>query len=159
MSTGATELCNWFLSIQPGANAFSLTTIYYELLQDALAWSIQPNFAARLGHKARFAFDHAQYFKAIALLWEAILVAGCLTYDIPNPTSRKAREQAEDELYKRLTGTARRTLQQIEWLRNEVMHGTQPFRGDTARARHDEQDFKHLFTQGWELFNHLLLNK
>ena len=81
-----------------------------ETLDEALSWTEKDSFAERLGHKAKTSFDHKQYLKAIILLWEAILVAGCKKYKIGNPDSKEARNDAENELYKKLKGEDRNVV-------------------------------------------------
>lgn len=127
------------------------------LLHDAIAWAAQPNLAKRLRHKADFALKHAQYFKAVVLLWEAILVAGCGKYRIENPTNYKARAQAEELLYENLSAANRRTLRKIEHLRNAVAHGTLTGGGEIVKALSSATEFEKLFVEGRNLLDDLLI--
>lgn len=126
------------------------------VLLEALEWTVQDSLAKRLGYKARFSFEHQQYLKAIVLLWEAILVAGCKKYGIGNPDTKEAREQSEDKLYEGLEDDRKKTLRKIEWLRNSVVHSSRTSDSDVQRALNDELAFQQLFDQGWNLFESLV---
>ena len=134
----------------------SIQSTLKPILIEALDWTEKDSFAERLGNKAKISFDHKQYLKAIVLLWEAILVAGCKKYQIGNPDSKDARNDAEDALYKKLKTDDREVLRKIEWLRNSVAHSSPTKDGDVQRALNDECLFQALFEKGWELFKKLL---
>ena len=125
-------------------------------IEEALNWTTKENLAKRLGYKARKSFEHKQYLKAITLLWEALLVAGCRRYIIPNPDSIRSRHESEDKLYKRLKHGDRETLKKIEWLRNSVVHSSRTSDADVQKALNDEEAFRNLFESGWDLFKSLL---
>jgi cell division protein DivIC len=129
------------------------------ILKEALSWTEKDSFAERLGHKAKLSFDHKQYLKAIVLLWEAILVAGCKKYNLGNPDTREARENSEKKLYSKLKNGNRETLKKIEWLRNAVAHSSKTKDADVQRALNYESSFQELFYKGWDLFQTLMENK
>ncbi len=126
------------------------------LLMHSLEWSAKPSFAERLGHKARFAFEHQQYFKATPLLWEAILIAGCNKFHISCADTHGGRAASEDELYKKLQPVEQETLRSFEQLRNAVVHGTHPKGKEANEAWHNSDSFKRLFLKARALFESLL---
>jgi CRISPR-associated Csx2 family protein len=131
------------------------------LLDDALNWAGETSLAHIYKRKARFAFEHEQYFQAIALLWEAILVVGCQKFSIPNPTSFDSREDAEKKIKQHLTNeNDRKTLQKIDYLRNAIMHGTEAepsrVKSEVERALRTSQNFKSVFKEGENLLAYLL---
>jgi len=131
------------------------------LLDTALNWQGETTLAHVYKRKATFAFEHKQYFQAIALLWEAILVAGCQKFSISNPTSFRSRRDAERQIEQHLTDdNDKRTLQKIDYLRNAIMHGTEV---ETSRVENEvkgalrtSDNFKAVFKEGERLLGYLL---
>jgi cell division protein DivIC len=73
-----------------------------EMFDEALGWAAEDSLAKRLKHKAEFSFRRGQYFRAIMLLWEALLVADCDKFGIPDSTDYESRSDAENRLRSRL---------------------------------------------------------
>ncbi|HEV2472618.1 MAG TPA: TIGR02221 family CRISPR-associated protein [Chthonomonadales bacterium] len=118
------------------------------VLRDALSWADEQDEGCRLRTKARFAFDHRQYARAVSLLWEALLITGCRLYHIGDPTEPKSRQQAEERLQSALHGRDKDTLYQIEFLRNGVAHGTAATNTRTRVAVTSLAEFHRLYEDG-----------
>ena len=145
-----------------GENAEKFSALQNSLnpiLAESLQWSEQGNFTKRMSHRAKHAFEHKQFFQAIALLWESLLIAGCHKFNIANPTNHNSRVEAENMLYEELDFEDGRILRKVECLRNAVMHGTSPsghLAGDVTKALNDENEFNLLFNHGFSLLQSLL---
>jgi CRISPR-associated Csx2 family protein len=127
-------------------------------LSEALGWAAESSLARILRRKARFAFGHAQYLKAIALLWEAILVAGCERYHIADPMDYDSRDEARDQLIRNLMGSDYNLFKNVEYLRHAMIHGTSDRRNREVvrQALGSLQEFQLIFEQGDELLDRLL---
>jgi hypothetical protein len=125
-------------------------------LMDRLAGELhtlaEPDPAERLLRKANFAFDRRQYFKAVALLYEAVRVAACGWYGLPDPMDHGDRDEAEQRLLEGLKTAGRRSERRALWslknLRNSVLHGSDP--ASASRNEPDplrsEKELKRVFT-------------
>lgn len=133
-----------------------IKVVLKNLLMEPLEWLAGVSLAARMGHKSWFAFKHGQYFKAIALLWEAIIIAGCELYRIPNPMEYRSRSDAEKALYRHLSSEQADILRDVEGLRNSVLHGTHSNRATVADALRSPSKFKKIFKAGHHLLQTLL---
>jgi cell division protein DivIC len=143
-------------------NSRSLNSVQVDLkppLKEALDWASETSLAHIYRHKALFAFSHEQYFQAIALLWESIMVAGCQRYNIANSMYYGSRLEAKNQLEYKLTNPQKKVLNKIAYLRNAIMHGTSvnSLEADVQRALKDENTFKNIFNEGVDLLNNLLL--
>lgn len=129
-------------------------------LKESLKWADENLYAKRLKEKALREFEHKQYFKAVASLWEAVLVAGCRKFSIPNPNDNDCRNEAEDKLYDFFRGAPEfDDLQNLEHLRNTVLHGSDSNRRNrqtVRRAVEDVEGFKQIFERGLGLVESIL---
>lgn len=125
-------------------------------LKEPLEWLAGESLAARMGYKAWFAFEHGQYFKAIALLWEAIRIAACERYQFRDVMEYRSRTRAEEALYNDLSEDDKKVLDDVEGLRNSVLHGTHSNRESVADALMGPSKFKKIFKAGYHLLQTLL---
>jgi CRISPR-associated Csx2 family protein len=133
-----------------------ISQVLIDHLSEPLQWLAGESLAARMGHKALFAFEHGQYFKAIALLWEAIRIAACDLYKIPNIMEYTSRARAEEKLYDKRSADEQEVLRDVEGLRNSVLHGTHANRELVADALQSPSKFKRIFKAGYHLLDTLL---
>jgi cell division protein DivIC len=128
-----------------------------EKLKESLKWSEERLFATRLKEKAAREFEHKQYFKAIASLWEAVLIAGCRKFGLKNPKEWADRNEAKDQLYQFFQGKAEfQDLKNLEHLRNAVLHGSDSGNRDVRKAVENFEKFKQVFERGLVLVNEIL---
>jgi cell division protein DivIC len=139
-------------------------------LREPLQWVAGQTLARRLARKADFAFRHQQYFKAVALLYEAFAVAGVLKmYGSGQEMVYQNRETVMRQLpddRTLLTRAQGELLKDVKALRNAVMHGTPTTRPQVRRALQWPQgpstgaaaprDFEQLFRRGQDLLNTLI---
>ena len=99
-------------------------------LQMPLRWVAGKSLARRMGEKARFAFQHEQYLKAVVLLYEAFAVAGVHRIpDLHDEANYKDRQDALSRLRSDpalLSYNEQLLLQDLAALRNAIVHGTPP---------------------------------
>lgn len=127
--------------------------------EKALEWAEDTNLEFRYWRKSRFAFEHKQFLKAIVLLWEAILVAGCKRYRLADLTDFRNRDQAERQLRRELGIISPQkvdVLEKVEYLRNAVAHGTKTVRDDVKEATENQNKFKNIYLEGEELLRFLI---
>lgn len=137
-----------------------------ELLDEGLSWENAASLARVIQRKAQFACDHEQYFKGIALLWEALLLAGIEKFNISgSPTNyyvRKAtQKELEEKLEEHLNPGARARLDTIRSLRNAVLHGTEPSASRQVQrkveiALSSPDAFCEIFDDGKQLLDEIL---
>lgn len=126
-------------------------------LKESLEWSDENSYARRLRGKAVKEFEHKQYFKAIATLWEAVLIAGCHKFSIPNPNDTDSRKDAENRLYDYFRGKNDfDDLKNLEHLRNAVLHGSDSDNRTVQRAVENVAGFKQIFEKGVKLVDEIL---
>ncbi|MGV3721313.1 MAG: hypothetical protein ACO1SX_10435 [Actinomycetota bacterium] len=105
-------------------------------LREPLRWVAGQNLARRLGERARLAFEHEQYLKAVVLLYEAFAVAGVQrSADLTDEMSFRDREAAIQQLFRDdalLRRSEQGMLRDLAALRNAIVHGTPP--GHRRRA-------------------------
>lgn len=133
---------------------------------EALAWANESSTALVWKKKAEMAFQREQYFKAVALLWESVLIAECERFGIVNSSNQDEREKADKRLQKRLATTTKKSYTKekddfwhVKNLRNAILHGTQTSDSKVQKAIDSFKDFKDIFDEGIKLFNNILANK
>ena len=127
------------------------------LLNVPLDWVIEKSNAQRMASKTRFAYEHGQYFKAITLLWESILTAGCESSpESPDSGRHEGREVGEKYLRGNLGSSDRETMRNVKDLRNSVAHGTISDRAVIIKALESQADFERVFERGLSLMTRLL---
>lgn len=146
-----------------------ISQVEFKPLQQSLAdrfkyplhWASKQTLSNQLRQKAVFAFARRQYFKAISILLEAVIVAYgeiCGDSEIANNLDiHFYRERAENELIKVLNKFESQTLKNLKKLRNAIAHGTDANGIETeavaARAAvDDENKLKKIFNDGNDLF-------
>jgi cell division protein DivIC len=126
-----------------------------------LHWASKETLATQLRQKAIFAFERQQYFKAVSILLEAVIVAYgeiCGDVDILNNLDLHFyRDRAENELIKVLNQNENQTLKNLKKLRNAIAHGTDANGVETEaimarEAVADENKLKQVFNDGNNLF-------
>ncbi|MDM7323636.1 MAG: TM1812 family CRISPR-associated protein [Thermus sp.] len=116
-------------------------------------------FEDKLANRARFFWKRGQYFKAVLLLYEAILVAGVKRF-LPgkDPLNYEVRVQARDDLVghiRSLGGEGEETYDLLRRVRNAIAHGTRPEGADAQRAAKDYKELEGVFKKGVALFEKL----
>lgn len=134
----------------------------------SLHWAGKESLANQLRHKALFAFDRRQYFKAILILSEAVVVVygeNCGDNEIAhNLELHFFREKAEEELKRSLNKDEKQTYLNLKTLRNAIAHGTDTngkrIEADRTReAMDNEERLKEIFRDGDELFLKIIRGK
>lgn len=127
-----------------------------ELLQGRLQWSEQGVFASRVRQSAGTALDRGDYFRAIVLGYEAILIqAGQFLYPAADPLSYQSRQNAENALFARLMGDDRELLRDLQHTRNACAHGTRSDRASVQQVLRRPQEFRCLVERAFTLFDRL----
>lgn len=141
------------LSLQDAPVKLSLA----DNLRESMKWSTENLFAKRLRDKAVKEFGHKQYFKAIASLWEAVIISGCRKFSVKNPNDPRDRQSAEKALYDFFRNTSEYDdLQTLEHLRNSVLHGSNSNNPVVRKAVENVVEFQRIFEKGLTLINKLL---
>jgi hypothetical protein len=153
----------------PGALNKWLAEASFSPLQESLAerfkrslhWASKESLANQLRHKAWVAFDRRQYFKAVLVLLEAVVVVygeNCGDDEIAgNLELHSFRDRAEEELNRVLNRDEKQAFLNLKKLRNAIAHGTDANGRtmETIKAReamNDENALKHIFREGDKLF-------
>ena len=118
------------------------------LLGKSPDWVAEATPAKRFGRKARFAFEHSQFVKAIALPWQAILVAGCRRYNTGDLMYHRVREPAEERPYADSDAGGRDALSNVQHLRKAILHGTAGVRQDIRQTLNSAQTLRAAFEAG-----------
>jgi hypothetical protein len=137
-----------------------------EKLCEALAWANESSAALVWKKKAETAFQREQYFKAIALLWESVLIAECERFGVLNSSSKDEREKADKRLQTRLEAANKKSYTKekddywhLKNLRNAILHGTKTTDTKVEKAIDSLKDFENIFDEGINLFNKILANE
>ncbi len=134
----------------------SLKNSLSEKLIEALSWANEQSNALVWKKKAEIAFKREQYFKAIALLWESILIAECERFGVEKSSDYVAKENADKRLQKRLKTS---DFWNLKKLRNAILHGTTPEEVKVLKAIDSLKDFTDIFDEGKRLFDEILANE
>lgn len=127
-----------------------------ELLRERLQWSAQGSFADRVQQSAHTALNRGDYFRAIILVYEAILIrTGQLLDSTADPLNYQTRERAESDLFARLTGVDRELLRDLQHARNACAHGTRSDRGTVQIILRSPRDFRSLIERAFNLYARL----
>jgi CRISPR-associated Csx2 family protein len=129
-----------------------------EKFAEALDWANEPSSALVWKKKAEMAFEREQYFKAIALLWESVLIAECERIGVVDSSKQSEREKADERLKKRMKTS---NFWNLKNLRNSILHGTTPDSRDVKvlKAIDSLKDFTNIFDEGKKLFDEILSNQ
>lgn len=126
------------------------------LLYDRLAWSERGRFAERVQQSANTAIQRSDYFRAIILCYEAILIrAGQLLNSLADPLNYQTRQQAEKDLIPRLTSADRDLFLDLQHTRNACAHGTRSDRASVQQILQSPQGFRDLIQRAFDLFDRL----
>ncbi len=163
------ELAQQLLDEMPNAQNF-LGDVLKPRLKQSLEWVAGKGLDRQYRQKAQAAFDCGQYFKAIAYLYEAMLMAQMyfLNKERKDYLDHGQREIARKDLKDRKTyqslfptqiKLALDTYYQIEFLRNAVLHGTEaegrPQSPDVERAIRHAPVLIVMLQNGFILFDEL----
>ena len=148
------------LSLRGGLQKLTVSPVdaaLLPLLQESLEWVAGENLGQQMARKARFAFQTGQYFKALLLLREAILVVGVLGYELGDPLFFRSREAAEQMFSKTLSEDDYNLLEDIRIMRNAMAHGTlATYEQDQIRL-YSPDEIRSLFIKGDALLERLLI--
>ncbi|GAB6186697.1 TIGR02221 family CRISPR-associated protein [Thermopirellula anaerolimosa] len=126
------------------------------LLRERLEWSREARFADRVRESARAALERGDYFRAVVLGYEAIIIcAGQLLYPKPDPLNYQTRKDAEQALYDQLNGHDRELLHDLRHTRNACAHGTRSDRANPQKILQNPRNFQDLIRQAFDLFDRL----
>ncbi len=126
------------------------------LLNDRLQWSIRGTFADRVQQSANTAIQRSDYFRAIILCYEAILIrAGNILDSTADPLNYQTRQQAERDLFSRLTGVDRELFCDLQHTRNACAHGTRSDRASVQQILRNPRDFRNLIERAFHLYGRL----
>lgn len=126
------------------------------LLRERLEWSREARFADRVRESARAALERGDYFRAVVLGYEAIIIrAGQLLYPKADPLNYQTREDAEQALYDQLNGHDRELLHDLRHTRNACAHGTRSDRANPQKILQNPRNFQDLMRQAFDLFDRL----
>jgi CRISPR-associated Csx2 family protein len=127
-----------------------------ELLHERLRWAEGDRFADRVLESARTALEANDYFRAIVLGYEALLIrAGQILYPNADPLSYQSRLDAEKALFDRLTDDDRELLMDLQHTRNACAHGTRSDRASVQQILGRPQEFRCLVERAFTLFDRL----
>ncbi|NMC21918.1 MAG: TIGR02221 family CRISPR-associated protein [Thermogutta sp.] len=126
------------------------------LLQERLQWAEQLSFAERMRQSARSAIDRGDYFRAVVLGYEAVLIrAGQVLFPSADPLEHETRKQAEDGLFNRLTGGDKELLRDMQQTRNACAHGSRSRSGRVQQILGSPRHFRDLMGRAFDLFDRL----
>jgi hypothetical protein len=133
---------------------------------EALSWANESSTALVWKKKAEMAFQREQYFKAIALLWESVLIAECERFGSANSSNHEERKKADRQLQNRLEKANKKAYKKekddfwhLKNLRNAILHGTKTSDSKVVKATDSFKDFEDIFNEGVNLFNKVLANE
>lgn len=136
-----------------------------DIFKKPLYWASKKTLSSQLREKSLVAFNRKQYFKAILILTEAIVVAYgecCGDAEISNNLDLHFyRNMAENELIQVLNRTENQILKNLKKLRNAVAHGTDAngieIEAINAReAVENESKLRKIFNEGNDLFTKII---
>jgi len=140
----------------PIENADVVQSQLAALLQERLEWVQENRFANRVLESARTALEANDYFRAIVLGYEALLIrAGQILYPNADPLSYQSRLDAEKALFARLMRDDRELLMDLQHTRNACAHGTRSDRASVQRVLGQPQEFRCLVEHAFTLFDRL----
>jgi len=126
------------------------------LLHERLQWAEQGSFAERIRRSARTAIDRGDYFRAVVLGYEALLIrAGQILFPTADPFEHDTRERADEELFARLAGKDKKLLNSIRQTRNACAHGSRSRRGSVQQILGSPGLFRDLIERTFDLFDRL----
>jgi cell division protein DivIC len=144
------------LQINTTGHAYVVRSQLAELLHERLQWAKGDRFAERVLESARMALDRKDYFRAIVLGYEALLIrAGQILYPNADPLSYQSRLDAEKALEGRLTGDDRELLMDLRHTRNACAHGTRSDRASVQQVMGQPQEYRRLVKRTFTLFDRL----
>lgn len=125
-------------------------------LRERLRWVERGSFADRCLEASRTALENGDYFRAVILTYEAILVrAGQLLTPHRDPLDYQTREESKSNLYRHLQGDDRSVMIDLEWTRNSIAHGTRPNRENTQHILDAPAQIQDLLRRAFELYDRL----
>jgi len=126
------------------------------LLHERLEWVQGYRFADRMRQSASTALACGDYFRAIILGYEAILIrAGQFLYPNADPLSYQSRQDAESALFAQLPGDERELLMDFQHTRNVCAHGTRSNRANIQQILRTPAEFRSLVERAFTLFDRL----
>jgi CRISPR-associated Csx2 family protein len=126
------------------------------LLHERLQWAVGGRLADRVLESARTALGRKDYFRAIVLGYEALLIhAGCIINPHADLLSHQSRKNAEKALLDQLMGDERELLKDLQATRNACAHGTRSDRASVQRVLGQPQEFRSLVESAFTLFDRL----
>jgi len=124
------------------------------LLRDRLNWAVKANIADRYRANAEHALVHGDYFRAVVLAFEALLVRAILEL-LPgrDPMNYDVRSQAADMVWGRLLGDDRELFKRLQWTRNACAHGCRSGEAPAQRILSNPAEFSGLIRDAMGLFD------
>ncbi|WP_234553980.1 CRISPR-associated DxTHG motif protein [Thermus caliditerrae] len=117
------------------------------------------NIEDKMANRARFFWDRGQIFKALLLLFEAIVVLGVRRFGdqgqvLLYEARMDARERLEGWLWQMSPRWAA-VYRELRWVRNAIAHGTQPEQAEAQRALSSPQGLVQVWKKGLGLMETL----
>lgn len=140
------------------------TTSAPDVIQDYLAqrlhkrleWSGREGFANRFQQAAQLALEKGDYFRAIILAYEALLIRTAhLTNTQPDHLAYETRQTAEQHLNSLEGRIDQELLKDIKHTRNACAHGTRPDRASVQQVLGSPQKFRELVQRAFDLYERL----
>lgn len=133
--------------------------LVHDWVVDVLEGFSGASFEEKLLNRSEFFWNRGQYFKAILLLFEALLVAGVKRF-LPgqDPLNYEHRMEAREKLLEKLAtlgSAAQEDYDLLRRVRNAIAHGTRPQGGDAQRAVQSLEELGKLYRRGRDLFHRI----
>lgn len=127
-----------------------------QMLVRQFEWIDAERFTGRFFELACKAIDHDDYFRAIILAYESILVLAVTRLVTPgDPLNYNHRGAAEERLPAKLSQEDRDFLRQLKAVRNACAHGSRSNTDEAQATLHDPSAFRNVLERAQRLFRKL----
>lgn len=151
----ATRLCK-DLHARLEANGDPVKRVATQMLVRQFEWIDAERFTGRFFELACKAIDHDDYFRAIILAYESILVLAVTRLVTPgDPLNYNHRGAAEERLPAKLSQEDRDFLRQLKAVRNACAHGSRSNTDEAQATLHDPSAFRNVLERAQRLFRKL----
>ncbi|VTS00813.1 TIGR02221 family CRISPR-associated protein [Tuwongella immobilis] len=131
-----------------------IRTELHDLLADRLEWARQDKFVSRYRQAARNALDQNDYFRAVVLVYEGLLVlANSILRPGSDPVNYQYREESGKEIVAKLSGEEKRLFKHLANTRNACAHGTRSDVFEVQQILATPQAFRAFMEEAFGLFD------
>lgn len=135
-------------------------SVLANLLDRRLAWARESRFAGRVKQSAALALERGDYFRAVILAYEALIILQGQRQEAPfDPLDYDQRKNAEMDLCNLLSPQHKETFRTLKDVRNACAHGTRPIRDEAQKRLNDVEEFKELVREALSLYDLLANNE